>query len=122
MDGRDLTQERIALNQSLVREANERIERAAEKMDLFGAIPFICECAAEDCMEIVRLTFDGYDEIRRDPRLFFCVPGHEALAVETGAGSVVGEGDGYVLVEKIGVAGQVAADEYRRLHHQPRRP
>jgi hypothetical protein len=121
MDARDLTEERMALNESLVREANERIERAAEKMDLFGSIPFICECAAEDCMEIVRLTFEGYDEIRRDPRLFFCVPGHEALAVETGAACRVREGDAYVVVEKIGVAGEIAAQEYRRLHHQPRR-
>src|SRR4051794_27210784 len=39
----DITQERIALNESAFREANERIEAAADKMALEGPAPFICE-------------------------------------------------------------------------------
>jgi hypothetical protein len=38
----DIAQERIALNQSTFREANERIEGAADKMALVGPVPFIC--------------------------------------------------------------------------------
>jgi hypothetical protein len=114
MDTQDLTQERIGVNQSRFREANERIELAADNMELVGPIPFICECADESCTEIVRMSFDSYEEARQNGRLFFCAPGHEALAVEAGAAQVVGDRDDYVLVEKVGVAGDVAECEYRR--------
>jgi hypothetical protein len=116
METEDLTLERIAINQSRFREANERIELAADKMGLVDPIPFICECAQTQCMEIVRLSMEGYEEVRHDPRLFFTAPGHQQIAVDAGAGVVVGKGDGYVLVEKIGVAGQVAEDNYRDLN------
>lgn len=119
MDTSALTQERIAENQSRFREANERIESAADKMALVGPVPFICECSEVTCTEIVRFSIEGYEEIRDDPRLFFCAPGHQAIAVSAGAGVVVGEGDGYVLVEKIGVAGEVAAQEYAALSDPP---
>jgi hypothetical protein len=112
----DLTEERIAINQSRFREANERIELAADRMGLAGPIPFICECAQASCVEIVRLSMESYEEVRHDPRLFFTAPGHEQIAVDAGAGVVVGNGDGYVLVEKIGVAGQVAEDNYREIN------
>jgi|1186.fasta_scaffold154180_3 hypothetical protein len=116
METEDLTQERIAINQSRFREANERIELAADKMQLVGPVPFICECANRACAEIVRLSIEGYEEVRDNPRLFFTAPGHEQLALNAGAGVVVGEGDGYVLVEKVGVAGQVAEDNYREIN------
>src|SRR5215218_1903250 len=106
----DLTPERIGINQSRFREANERIELAADNMGLSGLTPFICECAAEACMELVLLTLEAYEDVRLNPRLFFCAPGHQAIAVENGAGVVVGEGDGYVLVEKVGIAGEIAAE------------
>jgi hypothetical protein len=112
MDVDDLTKERIALNQSRFREANERIELTADQMGIMGPIPFICECADQRCVEIVRMRLEDYEEIRHDPRLFFCAPGHEALALESGAGVLCDERDGYVTVEKIGVAGETAAAEY----------
>jgi hypothetical protein len=113
---RDLTKERIAVNQSRFREANERIELAADSMGIMGPIPFICECADPQCVEIVRLKLEDYEEIRHDARLFFCTSGHEVIAVEAGAGVVTGRRDDYVLVEKIGVAGEVAAQDYRDLN------
>jgi len=116
METEDLTEERIAINQSRFREANERIELAADKMQLFGPVPFICECADTTCVEIVRLSIEGYEEVRHNPRLFFTAPGHQQIAVDAGAGVVVGDGDGYVLVEKVGVAGQVAEENYRDIN------
>jgi hypothetical protein len=121
VDTSALTQERIAENQSRFREANERIESAADGMALVGPVPFICECADVTCTEIVRLSIEGYEEVRYDPRLFFCAPGHQAIAVTARAGAVVGEGPGYVLVEKIGVAGKIAAEEYAALGDSPDR-
>ena len=111
-----MTQERIGINQSRFREANERIELTADEMGLVGPVPFICECAQIRCVEIVRLSIEGYEEVRHDPRLFFTTPGHEQIAVNAAAGVVVGRGDGYVLVEKIGVAGEVAEANYRDIN------
>jgi hypothetical protein len=114
METDDLTQERIALNQARFREANERIELAADNMGLLGPVPFICECADETSMEIVRLDMAEYEEVRQDARLFVCAPGHQAVAVENGAGVVVSEEPGHVLVRKTGVAGRTAEEDYRR--------
>lgn len=115
MEQQDLTQVRVAQNQSRFREANENIETAADKMGLHGPVPFICECADERCMEIVRLTLHDYEEVRQHPRRFFNAPGHEALSVESGAAVVVDHQPAYVLVEKIELAGQIAEARYEQL-------
>jgi hypothetical protein len=111
---KDLTQERIALNQVRFREANEQIELTADSMGLVGPVPFICECADNSCVEIVRLSMEDYEDVRLDPRLFFCAPGHEAIAVESGAGVVTRREDRHVLVEKVGLAGNIAEEDYQR--------
>ena len=68
-------------------------------------VPFICECADPTCSEIVPLEIDQYEEIRANPRHFLNIPGHQAAA--QGVAVVVTERDGYVIVEKIGHAGDV---------------
>ena len=67
MNPTDLTTERIAENQCSFREANEKIEAAADNMELLDRIPFICECADANCMEIVRLSQDEYEVVRQHP-------------------------------------------------------
>jgi hypothetical protein len=84
-------------------------------MAISGQVPFICECADERCTEIVRLSLDGYEDVRSHPRRFFNAPGHEALSVGAGAAVVVEELPGYVLVDKIDIAGEVAEQRYDRL-------
>lgn len=84
-------------------------------MAIPGRLPFICECADRTCMEIVRLSLDEYEEVRTHPRRFVTAPGHQALSVEAGAGVVVGSHDGFVLVEKVDVAGEIAAERYDEL-------
>jgi hypothetical protein len=111
----DLTQERIALNQSTFREANERIEAAADAMELVGPVPFICECPDRSCVEIVRVNLDSYEVVRQHPRRFFTAPGHQQIAVDAGAAVVTEELSDYVVVEKIGKAGEVAEEQYARL-------
>ncbi len=110
-----MTQERIALNQSTFREANERIEAAADKMALVGPVPFICECAERSCMEIVQLTLEVYEAVRQFPRRFFTAPGHQEIAVEAHAAVVIEKTSGYVIVEKIGEAGEVAEEQYEKV-------
>jgi hypothetical protein len=100
-----LVEERIALNNATFRNANERIGAAAGIYDVDMPVPFICECADRDCSEIVRLDLDDYEEIRADSRHFLNAPGHHVAA--QGAAVVVAERDGYVIVEKVGRAGDI---------------
>lgn len=109
--------ERMADNQSAFRSANERIEASAEGMGLVGRpVPFICECSDPTCTEIVRLMLAEYEQIRSGPRRFFCAPGHQEPAVSAGAAVVVdnkeGWGGSYVVVEKVGEAGEIAEEHY----------
>lgn len=89
--------ERIAQNENAFRELNESIENSVHRRrsdeDLGG---FVCECGDDDCEDIVRLQLAAYEEIRRDSRLFFVVPGHEIPEAE----DVVRKGDGYFVVRK----------------------
>jgi hypothetical protein len=103
-----LTAETIAATQTTFREANERIEAAADEMGLVGPIPFICECADATCFEIVRLTMLQYEEVREHPRRFFSVAEHETAAVAAGASEVAFVSLHHVLLDKIGVAGEIA--------------
>jgi hypothetical protein len=112
----DATAARIAENQSRFREANEQIEAAADRMHLTGPIPFLCECPRPECTEVVRMSFEEYEEIRQFPRYFLTVPGHQDIAVKSGVGAVVTEEPGrYVTVEKVGVAGEIAGERYNDL-------
>jgi hypothetical protein len=111
----DMTARRVAHNQSRFREANEHIELAAERVPLLVQVPFICECPRGQCTEIVPLTVESYEGIRCNPRWFFTAPGHDDISVELGFAQVIRSTDGYVVVEKIGEAGQIAEEAYRRL-------
>jgi len=102
------TQQSIGEYQIAFRDANERIESAAHFALLEGHVPFICECQAVECMAIVRLTLDEYDAIRANPRRFFNLPGHERVSVGAGAETVVSVFDAFTVVDKVGVAGDLA--------------
>ena len=120
MSGRMVSDEtlvRIAENQSRFREANERIEAAAESMQLVGPVPFVCECPDPQCTELVRMVLDEYEAIRAHERRFFVVKGHEEISVSSGA-AVFADGfdeQRYLVLEKIGLAGEIASDRYRNL-------
>jgi dissimilatory sulfite reductase (desulfoviridin) alpha/beta subunit len=81
-------------------------------MQLVGPVPFICECANTDCMEIVRLDLDEYEAARQNPRRFFVAPGHAGSAVAAGAAVTVAETAAYTLVDTIGLAGEIAEARY----------
>jgi len=111
MEAPDLTEIRIAKNQATFRAANDNIEAAAGQIGVDGDLPFICECAEPTCTDIVRIAPAVYKDVRRHPRLFFSIPGHEATDVHAGIGRIVERRDGYVLVEKTGIAGEIAERE-----------
>lgn len=95
----EATQDRIARNNAVFREANEKIRAKAEQYDApLEQIPFLCECASPSCVEIVRLTSAEYLEVRGSPQHFFTANGHEAA--EGVAANVVSRQERHVVVEK----------------------
>jgi hypothetical protein len=96
------------MNDATFRQANERISERAEAADMTEKIPFLCECADESCNEIVRLSDAEYERIRRNATDFLNAPGHEVAAGPHG--EVVERSDGYVIVRKTGLAGEIVED------------
>jgi hypothetical protein len=85
--------ERLARNQALFREVNERINEISGEN---GRIEFVCECSHTECIETVELRLTDYEEIRANPIRFVIKPGHEIDAIER----VISEDRGYAVVEK----------------------
>jgi hypothetical protein len=103
---RDEIQQRAGRNEAIFREINEGIQRGHWPGEEESVNSFRCECASLGCTEMVPLTFEQYERVRADPRRFIVAPGHERLDIEV----VVEQGPGYQVVQKLGEAGQVAAD------------
>ena len=98
-------EERVARNESAFRAINERVEELADEYDAPPA--FVCECDRPDCAEPVPVSPELYERVRRDSRRFIVSPGHERPAFER----VIDQGDGWLVVEKIGHAGELAAGD-----------
>jgi hypothetical protein len=90
-------QERIAKNNLIFREANEKIRARADDAPL-ERVPFLCECPDPECMTIVRMTLPEYQAVRADPAHFFTATEHEQA--EDPIGRVVSREDAYIIVEK----------------------
>lgn len=109
MDERGL---RVARNEVLFREVNERLRELGEAFSsVTETADFVCECGNSSCVERVQLPLPTYEEIRSDSKRFFVVKGHEIPEYE----KVVGEGDRYLIVEKLpgGPAGMAIRDDPR---------
>ena len=107
------TAERVALNQSTFRDANERIEQAAEELVAeLPAVPFICECPDRACTQIVRLGLIEYEMARSRSEWFFVASGHEVCVVdgETVAKVKQEYGGRFTIMEKLGDAGAAARE------------
>ena len=96
---------RAAENESLFRSFNERIRDAtggssAELMML------VCECGQPDCAESMKLDVRHYEAIRAHGDRFAILPEHNSPDVE----NIVERNPHYWVVEKFGVAGDVAED------------
>jgi len=98
-------EDRIAHNEAVFREINERIEAGASPRPVDDPVAFRCECARLRCNQLVELTFPEYEAVRADPHRFLLMPGHEIAGVEV----VIHTHPNYIVVEKIGEAGRAAA-------------
>jgi hypothetical protein len=100
---------RLAANEDVFRKVNEGIERGQWPGWAGGAdapIAFRCECARLGCNMLLTLTRSEYERIRSDSRQFVVLAGHELPAVDR----VVERRGEVVIVEKIGEAGEEAAE------------
>lgn len=98
------TEERIARNEALFREVNERVSDVSARLEGDGEIGFLCECGDGGCREAISLPRNLYESVRSDPRQFVVVRGHE----EPGAEIRLVAGERYAVVRKLGAAGRIA--------------
>ena len=106
--------ERQARNEALVREVNEHINALDREAAGSGAVDgvrtfgFHCECGREGgCGEMVWMTLDEYEVVRRQDDRFALVRGHETDGLE----HVVGGNERFVIVDKVDDAEPFVRDE-----------
>jgi hypothetical protein len=102
----DPRQQRLAQNEALFREINERVrELAAEHGDDDHVYDFYCECSNVDCTFRLSLRVAQYEAVRRHSNRFVVLPDHDMPEIE----EVVERGDGWWVVEKGGEPAVLAA-------------
>jgi hypothetical protein len=104
----EMAAERVARNDAMFRVANEEIRSKAAAWNMDGPLPALCECADPHCTTVVRVTPRQYEEVRSNPRWFIHAPGHEVN--DQGWSHVITENDHFVVVEKVGEAGEIAKE------------
>ena len=101
----DLRADRLAKNEAVFREVNERIEETARTPGADVALhEFLCECGSGDCFERVQLSLAEYEQVRSDATHFVVVPGHVDATIE----SLVRQTERFAVVEKEGEAAEEA--------------
>jgi hypothetical protein len=97
----DAREHRLAQNESLFREVNERVEAVAHQLGPDVPYEFMCECANADCTFRINLPIATYERVRADSRQFVVLPHHYTPEVE----ELVLEEEAYWVVRKAGEAG-----------------
>lgn len=98
MDDRE---RRLAQNEALFREVNERVQAVAHQLGPDTPYEFLCECANADCTFRLAIPLAVYENVRADPRQFIVLPLHYTPEVE----DLVAEEADYWIVRKTGEAG-----------------
>ena len=81
-------------------------------MELIDRVPFICECADANCMEIIRLSLDEYEAVRQHPARFFTAPGHSALSIAANAEASPRSSTITRSSTRSDLAGEIAVERY----------
>jgi hypothetical protein len=92
-------EERLAGNEALFREVNERVAEVAThyiETETRRAVDFTCECGRIECSETMMMTIAEYEAIRAHSTHFGVVPQHEQPEIE----SVIERHPSYFVVEK----------------------
>jgi hypothetical protein len=103
----DARGDRAARNEALFRRVNERVEEVNKAFEsILGDADFFCECADLECMEKIRMQLAEYEALRANSTHFAVKPGHVLPDEER----ILEDRVGYVVVEKVGRAGERAAE------------
>jgi len=95
----DPRQERLARNEALFREVNERVrEIATVHGEDDHVYEFYCECSNGDCTFQVKATVAEYEAVRAHPARFMIAPNHSLPEIEV----VVERTENRWVVEKRG--------------------
>jgi hypothetical protein len=90
-------EKRLAANEALFREVNERVAEVAEQFITGESrVNFSCECGDRACGEQIAMTVGDYEALRSEATHFAVVPGHEVPDIER----VVARHPNYFVVEK----------------------
>jgi hypothetical protein len=100
--GVDAREQRLAQNEALFREVNERVGALAHQLDPEEPYEFVCECANPDCTFRLALPLPVYEAVRQDPRQFLVLPVHYTPEVEV----LIVKESTYWVVRKTGDAGE----------------
>ena len=104
IDAMTFREARVAKNEVLFREVNERIRELAPAS---GESEFLCECGDAECVEPVSMSLAQYEAVRKEGARFFVRPGHEVPDVE----DVIERTEGFTIVAKReGVPADIAED------------
>jgi hypothetical protein len=99
-------QRAMARNEARVRQLNERVQAAVEEFDSTAEpLDVMCECASDDCVEMLALSPEQYHRVRSNSAWFAVAPDHLA---QEGERQVEDNGTWW-LVEKLGVGAEIAA-------------
>lgn len=102
----DARERRLAQNETLFREVNERMEDLARiHTDDDHRYAFLCECSNAQCDLKLSLPLSTYEQARSDSAVFIVAVGHDLPEIE----DIVLRGAGFQLVRKHGEAAELAA-------------
>ena len=96
---------RAARNEALFRAINDELGAQGGSDDP-RTLMIACECADIACVATLEIDFERYAQVRQKAARFIVRPEHVYPEVEQ---VVLAEDGGFVVVEKTGVAGRVAA-------------
>jgi len=102
-----LSDERLAKNEILFREVNERLDDLATTWS--KTTDYLCECSETSCAEIIELTSDEYERVRSRATVFVVLPGHERPEIE----NVVEANERFMLVEKVVAVEEISEEAPR---------
>jgi hypothetical protein len=75
--------------QKLFRHGNESLHDAAVSAGVeTTSVPFLCECADEDCLGRVELTPSEWEDVTAEPNHYVMIAGHQRSEGEEVVGSI----------------------------------
>lgn len=86
--------DRMRENEERFAHANDKISDAAIRLKV-DPVPFFCECSATDCTELIYVTLEAYQAVRKS-KGFMLLPAHDDPDVE----QVIHDRGSYLVVEK----------------------